>query len=578
MSNFTTNYSPNPSQQLGLTGYGSFDNATLSLDTTRQLFYTQSMMVNTPGLLPGEGCSTPNSFNPANQSLSFSLYIFGSGSFTVEAIVNNVVASAVPYMAVNEWTRVVINNVPALINQQVYISVTTTSAQATTFWVTGVQIEPESPAHPYCDGNQVGCQWTGGVVGSTSFQQYMNPASGLSSEVQSTNLVPVLQVGEAFFTSGLSQETETTNSVPGSGITIAGPAGAVTDFAVALATDPDPAQTYVSYNTASGVAATSGPGNRIFGIFYPPADYFDSTGQLWNRGAYMAAGYVLNSMPNNATVKMSDMQVEVLPVGTNSPSAWDSPRAIHTIVKPTRLNYCQNPSFEISTASWSPIGTAVLSQDTSLSVGNIIEFDDVQNTTGTCSLQVQVNTNGDGAQITLTDLIAGDEYIASAYVQAGPGIANVSITCGGETGSVLSGSGTGYGGPPAYGQGYYGGIPVGSDLTQSQWYRIFVIFTAPDENATMLITTTAGSDFSSPSDIWVDAVLVETGQLLGTYFDGNFTGPNYTWETGGTPGLTRSYFYDQFQVKAQAVNDILAKHLPLGISAAAPLYSVPYTQ
>jgi hypothetical protein len=577
VSDFTVNYSPNPSQQLGLTGYGSFDNATLALDTTRPLFYIQSMMVNTPGMVPGEGCSTPNCFNPANQPLSFSLYILGSGSFTVEAVVNNVIAASVPFMAVNQWTRVVINDVPALINQQAYISVTTTSAQATTFWVTGVQVEPESPAHSYCDGSQPGCFWTGGITGSTSFQPYMNPVQSLVSESQSVNLVPVLETGEQFFISGTSSETEIPDVVPSSDITIAGPAGAVTDFAVSLSSDPDPAQTYVSYNTASGTAATSGPGNRIFGIFYPPADYFDSSGQLWDRAAYMAAGYVLTSMPANATVKMGDMQVEILPVGDNAPSAWDTPRAIHTIVKPSRLNYCQNPSFEVSTASWSAVGTAVLSQDTSLSAGNITEYDDVEDTAGTCSLQVRVNAGGDGAEIMLTDLIAGDEYIASAYVQAGAGIANISITCGGETGSVLSGSGTGYGGPPGYGSGYYGGIPAGSDLATGQWYRIYVIFTAPDEQVPMLITSTAGSDFSSPSDIWADAVLVETGQDLQSYFDGNF-GSDYSWETGGAPGLARSYYYDQQAVKSQAVNVILAQHLPLGISAAAPLYSVPYTQ
>jgi hypothetical protein len=71
--------------------------------------------------------------------------------------------------------------------------------------------------------------------------------------------------------------------------------------------------------------------------------------------------------------------------------------------------------------------------------------------------------------------------------------------------------------------------------------------------------------------------MVESGELLSFYFDGSF-GPNYYWETGGTAGLARSYFYDQANVKKQAVNNILARHAPLGIISNPAQYAVPYSQ
>ena len=72
-------------------------------------------------------------------------------------------------------------------------------------------------------------------------------------------------------------------------------------------------------------------------------------------------------------------------------------------------------------------------------------------------------------------------------------------------------------------------------------------------------------------------MLVEAGETLQPYFDGSFGG-DYSWETGGTAGLTRSYYYDRLEVSTGAVNDVLSQHTPLGITAAAPTFSQPYSQ
>jgi hypothetical protein len=53
---------------------------------------------------------------------------------------------------------------------------------------------------------------------------------------------------------------------------------------------------------------------------------------------------------------------------------------------------------------------------------------------------------------------------------------------------------------------------------------------------------------------------------------------DYSWETGGSSGLTRSYYYERQEVGSAAVSAALAQHTPLGILAASPVYSQPYTQ
>lgn len=575
MTNFTTNLSPNPSLQLGSAGYGAFNNATLTVDPTRAIFSLQSLLVQTPGEVAAEGCSTPDSTIVTTTSHSLSLYILGTGDFLVSAVVGGVIVSSVPFQPTGQWQRVVINGISASSGQLAFLSVTTSSTQQTAFWIGGIQIEPESPAHPYCDGEQIGCSWTGGVVGSTSFQPFMNPDTATSLQSQSTTVIRVLEAGEQFFTTAQSTQTERTPLI--GGITDAGPVAALTDFGVALSTDPDPAESYMSWNTAAQTAATSGAGNRSWAIFYPPLDYIASANQkLWARADRVAVGFQLISVPNNGTVNMSDVQVEVLPLNSNAPSAFQPPREIVSVIKPDRLNYCTNPSIETNTTGWSAVGTATIARDSTVTVGNIIEYDDVERTTGVASLKVTLNASGDGAQITLDKLISGDTYIVSSYVRADLGLSNIVITCGGQTGSVLSASGTGYG-TGTYGGGFYGGSPVGSDLAISTWYRINTIFTATDETMNVLITSVAAGDVSFPTHLWIDAVLAEAGEALSFYFDGSF-GTNYMWETGGTANLARSYYYDQFAVKQQAVNNVLAKHLPLGISAATPQFAVPYTQ
>lgn len=600
---YTVNIAQNPGLQLGLTGYAAINNASIQqspLGSGGSLFGNPGLLVTTPGDMAGEGVITPVSPIQISSNHSFSVYIQGTDTtnITVYAVGNpgGVILGSAPVTLTTSYQRVTINNVNLMGATSLYLIISTTSAQASDFWITNVQIEPDPTAHAYCDGGQTGCMWET-VIGGVSFQQYQNMAEATANNINSSNLVVVLTIGAEIFVSATANN-HTTSAVV-TGITNLGPIGAMTDFGVYSLTDPDPAQTYMSWNTA-GLTVPSTGYTRSYAVAVPPQDYFVSNGQqLYVRAAYMAAGWEFDSVPNNGWAELADVQVEISPIinnfSTESPSAYNLPRELLTTVKPNRLNYCPNPGIEVSTLDWTPVAAGVLTQDFTVFVPVTVTIDDVVISTSTASLNVAVTTTGDGAQISLSQLIPGDEYIVSAYVQAGSNIEDILMNCANGSTDVLHGnSGTGYdtggygagyygGNPPAgapdlYGTGLYGSGVYGESgtitlLPTGQWFRIYTTFTAPSDTVTLSITAVAAGS----STIWIDNILVESGEVLGDYFDGNFGG-DYFWETGASPGLGRSYFYDEYFNKTQAVTNVIQHHAPLGISFKAPVYFIPPTQ
>jgi hypothetical protein len=584
MPNYTTNLATNPGLQLGLTGYSAVNNATIAQSVTGSsgtLFGNPAVIVTTPGVISGEGLLTPTATVLNTVTHSVSVYVQGitTGNVTVSVIQNpgGTILGTTPVNLTSSYQRVVINNLSPTAGNTLSLMVTTNTVEAVQFWATNIQIEPESPAQNYCDGGQQGCFWTS-TVGGTSYQPFQNTV-GLTgaSNINSSNVVNVLIIGKVFNITVTGALNKNTPNIANT-LFSAGPVGAMTDFSVASLTDPDPAQTYAGWNNAGLSVPTSGYA-RSWSTFFPPQDYFASGNlQLFKRGAFMAAGWQFSNVPNNAHVIVSDVQVEVLPMTTSfgapAPTNYVLPRAVQTTVKPTRLNFCTNPSVEVSTAGWSAVAGGVLSQDPSTTVGNIIVIDDQPQSAGIASLLVTVTNSGDGAQISVPNLIAGDTYIVSAYVQADVNVTDILMTCAnGSTSAAHGNAGTGYG-TGTYGGGFYGGNPPsGSPLTTGQWYRIFTTFQPTDSVATLIFS----ANVTAATGFWIDAVLIEAGSVLSYYFDGNF-GKNYFWETGGTAGLTRSYFYDQFGVKSQAVTNVLQHHTPLGISFVTPVFNQPYTQ
>lgn len=579
MAYYTTNLCQNPSFQNGLAGYSPLLSSAISLSSASVLFGAKnSLLVQTPGSAAGEGVITASALITNGGNCSASLYVQGEGTLNISANINpgGTVAATIPVMLTSNWQRVVINDIPVGTGQILYLTAYTNTVQAATFWLSAVQIEPSTPGHPYCDGDQPGCQWLSGPPG-ISVQPYQFFATGAAFSVSAGNLVHALDISKIFssFPPGGVSKSTGQYKVHAS---VVNPAGAFDDFAIFQSGDLDPAQTYPGVNNASSSSSTGTSYTRVFSTFYPPLDYPVSGGTLlWPRAAFASVGFQFINVGGSGTQNITDVQTELLPVTQTTPSNYQLPRQVNTIVKPNRLNFITNPGFETSTAQWSALGTASLAQDNTVFLPIVTVIDDVQ-TSSLNSMKITLNAPGDGATISVSNLIVGHQYIASAYVQAGIDIADIVLACGGGSGTVTSGSSSGSGyGSGTYGGGTYGGVLAagGPDLQTGVWFRPSFTFTATQSTHAFNVNFIATTDISYPATIWVDSVILEAGSDLQGYFDGNF-GKNYFWE--GTTNLSRSYFYDQFALKGQAVINVLNKHIPLGISYGTPQYKIPYTQ
>lgn len=476
---YTTNLCINPSFQQGLLGVKKrTGNETIAIDTTEKIFSTQSLLVTLPGKGGGEGVYLPGGVIPQAANCSVSLYLYGQGNFVVSAILDAdgssflvetnsptpdtdaVVLASLPVAVTSSWQRVVINNLYIGVpGQVVYLSVYSTTPQATVVWVSGIQIEPESPAQPYIDGDLDDAQWVDLPYGRSIFPR-LHQFHLTGTTVDTGNTIIPLATGLVATSTVINTASHAVGDLIPVGFTA--PVGAMTDFAIWSSADPDPAMAYVSWNNTGLTVPNTGTSyGRSYATFIPSLDYLNSTGlNTWNRAAYIAAGFQFSGLPNNAWATLDDVQVELLPIPSNVPSSYILPRQISSIIKPDRLNFVPNPSFETGTTNWSGVGGGTLSQDTQFSASTVISFDEGQQTAGTNSLQVNCTTAGDGTSINLTNLIPGNQYIASAYVSPGQGISNITMSCSGSFTTLAQTGGVGYG---LYGYGTdprqpYGGI------------------------------------------------------------------------------------------------------------------------
>ena len=180
-----------------------------------------------------------------------------------------------------------------------------------------------------------------------------------------------------------------------------------------------------------------------------------------------------------------------------------------------RVNYVSNPSFEVDTTGWSSVSGATLSRDT------------VNYRSGVASLKV-VNSSSSAAQYSNLPLVAGSGfYTISAYVKL-------------ETGATTA--------------NYYlrqlqyeniGGASVSASNIGTQslsvtgdWVRLTGTFSKA-EIANFLNVRIVTNSSTSGDIFYVDEVMVEKGDTVGTYFDGSeggfWSGAANASFSGGSP-------------------------------------------
>ena len=172
-----------------------------------------------------------------------------------------------------------------------------------------------------------------------------------------------------------------------------------------------------------------------------------------------------------------------------------------------------------------------------------------------------------GTQHTVTGIIPGEHYVAYARVKKDATVGNV-------TAVTLAGPSPGDTLPDT-------GVAAGTNDTQDTipitgWSLISVPFIATTTSQTILIAVDQDTMPASHGTLnyYVDAVVVENGDTPGLYFDGS-SGADYLWETGGTAGLCRSYYYQSRSMKNGIINLLLQEYTAAGTNVGAPVYAVP---
>lgn len=109
-----------------------------------------------------------------------------------------------------------------------------------------------------------------------------------------------------------------------------------------------------------------------------------------------------------------------------------------------------------------------------------------------------------------------------------------------------------------------------TSLTAGQTYIASADVNGTRESFTFVPTTsTYDLTFSgTPTKI-----LVEEGSILRDYFDGDSGGADYLWEQGGTPGSTRSYYYQDREARNYILIRLLQENVPLGMTVGQPEYA-----
>ena len=166
-----------------------------------------------------------------------------------------------------------------------------------------------------------------------------------------------------------------------------------------------------------------------------------------------------------------------------------------------RVNYVSNPSFEVDTTGWSSVASATLARTTS-------EFN-----TGAASLSV-TNASGSAAAYTFIPLVGGEgTYYISAYVKlaSGNSPANYYIRQLQYEDTLSSGTVS------------TGNIGIQNLSYTGDWVRLSGSVTKQGSANFMTIRIVTNSSISGEI-FYVDSVMLEKSNTVGSYFDGGSNG------------------------------------------------------
>lgn len=171
----TTNLVTNPSFEIDVSGYSANQSGqSMSRDTTVSHIGVASLKVVCDGSVASQGFYRTIAGIAGGTNYTYSLFASGSASIRLYVQLYNsgvwtgLISSDVVQLSA-DWQRLTLSVATAADTTQIRIFCLTSSAQATTFWVDGVDVEQKAYATPYCDGSLgSGHTWSGTAHASTS--------------------------------------------------------------------------------------------------------------------------------------------------------------------------------------------------------------------------------------------------------------------------------------------------------------------------------------------------------------------------------------------------------------------------
>jgi hypothetical protein len=613
---YTINFCPNPSAEASTAGYAPLHAATAGSETVWQADYAQagsySVGVTTPGLVPGEGVSTPPGTILAATSGAVSLYVYGPAGLVLNVSVvtsDGVTRASTQAAMTGLYVQVVLDNVTMPNGLGIQATIATAEAEATGFLVDAVQYEPDATAHPYIDGDAYGGAWTGTAALSASYQQYQFPVMAIGG-LLTEGSASFIQVGEAFSIgnanpaagplvlivgqldcSGLQHPmvatTEPGRTAPsttpptidtgvdgmpwevsgGGWITAIGvyvPPGRVSGFAAWVTGsspnlglgDHDPAKVLLGQNNAgvnSGSTQNIGGVNtgkysQPFGVFTPPVDQPSSSAQYLWHRAAFMAAGF--KVASQAAYVSAAQPGAVNVTDVQVQQAIVTPGVAPS--PPAAYSYPRSLTSIVrpTLANLCPNPSIEVSTSGWTGIGTTTVSRDATNS-------YDAAVTGSQASLLVTAPAGGGAYIAVpdlVYGDTYTALAYVRVTAAGISAITA----------------IVGAQSAAVAPVQNGWAEVVLTFTAPYSTSLLAFQPSVAAAF------WVDCVMVTPGEVAPAYGDGGYAG--WQWEQGGTAGLARSYYYERQNVASKAVTAVLDQHVPLGLSYSQPAYAQPWTQ
>jgi phage tail-like protein len=230
----------------------------------------------------------------------------------------------------------------------------------------------------------------------------------------------------------------------------------------------------------------------------------------------------------------------------DSTPSYEEARGVNVILAPSKINYLNNPSFDVLNSEWTidDFSNELVDSTFAHAVGLSQMLESVTNTDAVSSYTT----------VTTADIPVGSFYTFSIYAKTTDGEETVSLTVTADDG-VLDPVTT-----------------AGDDVTlTTEWQRIHVTVYVPSTFGENTAITCALAGTTTGNTIDLDGAQLESSYLPTDYFDGEFPSV-YGASWAGTADESISYLYPNKDIKVPRLIANLAEYMPIGTPFSVSTY------